>query len=231
METKTKKAKKKKEKVLLVFILDKSGSMHVCKKDVIGGFNEYLKKQQAEKKDIFLTMYQFDDVFETSFSAQNAKEVSVLTETTYSPRGNTALYDAVGLAIRNTEAYIKTSKEDVKVTFVIMTDGHENASKEFKKDSIKTQIDEKEKQDWIFTYIGATSDAWDAGVGLGINPTNVAQYDSANTGLMISTMLTAYGSGSLCNRDAFSLGGTFNMLSDTDRGKMRSANVSLKVGK
>ena len=76
---------------------------------------------------------------------------------TYIPRAMTPLYDSIGKTIRAIEEKAKGSK----VLFVTLTDGNENASREWTSASIKTLIKHKEDADkWTFAYIGVGQEAW-----------------------------------------------------------------------
>lgn len=218
--------KKKESKVLIVFVIDRSGSMMICAKDVVGGFNQYIENQKKDTTPVLLTMNQFDHEFMTNYVAKDIKEVDNLDDF-YLPRGSTALLDAVGRSIAQTEAYLASSKDDVKVTFVIMTDGEENSSREYTVESIKSIIAAKEAAGWIFTYLGATADAWSAGVSLGINAANVASYASKNTRGTISSVLQAYTSGSSYSRQRFSARGASAMLSSNDSKTFEALEVNL----
>ena len=92
-----------------------------------------------------------------------------MTEKDYYVGGCTALYDALG----NTIQSIKKQDTD-KVLFIIITDGYENASKEYKKEDIKRLI--KKNNDYEFIYIGADIDSYAAGNNIGIKSTNIANF-------------------------------------------------------
>ncbi|MBQ1504996.1 MAG: hypothetical protein IIZ49_06325, partial [Oscillospiraceae bacterium] len=78
----------------LVFILDRSGSMHGLETDTIGGFNSMLKKQREEEGEAFVTTVLFDGVVETLHDRLPIREVPEMTEKEYFVRGCTALLDA-----------------------------------------------------------------------------------------------------------------------------------------
>lgn len=59
---------------------------------------------------------------------------------------------------------------------VILTDGGENASKEFKNDEIKNLIDARTKDGWQFVFIGANQDSFATAGQMGINPHNTMNY-------------------------------------------------------
>jgi Mg-chelatase subunit ChlD len=63
------------------------------------------------------------------------------------PRGGTPLFDAIGLAIHDLEN-VEESTDENKV-LVIVTDGFENASKEYTFENISSKIKEKEEAGWL----------------------------------------------------------------------------------
>ena len=118
----------------IVFILDRSGSMAGLEKDTIGGFNAFVEKQMEQKGEVRITAVLFDNNYELLWNAVRAEDAK-LTEKEYFVRGSTALYDAVGKTIINVGNRLRDTVEEErpeKVIFVIITDGLENSSKEFK---------------------------------------------------------------------------------------------------
>lgn len=144
-------------------VLDRSGSMSRVRSDVIGGFNTFLKEQKAEPGKATISLAQFDSVYEVVYESQPLSKAPDLDEKTYVPRASTALLDAIGRTINNVSAELKKltlGQRPDKVLFLIMTDGLENASTEFKKDEIKRLIELNEKElDWKFVFIGASLDS------------------------------------------------------------------------
>lgn len=145
--------------VKIVFVIDESGSMSSSRSDVIGGFNEFINDQKKEKAgDVNVSLYTFASTVSTVFNNKNIADVPELTMDNYRPGGSTALNDAVGKAINETGYELAAMPEEERpsvVMMVIMTDGEENNSKEFKsaeiRDMIKHQTD---KYSWKFIYLG-----------------------------------------------------------------------------
>lgn len=160
---------KKEKKLDVVFILDKSGSMSNQCENTISSFNEYLEKEKKNKYQTNITTVLFSDKYKILHDREDVKKVKKLTEKDYYVEGCTALYDALG----NTINSMKTKDTD-KVLFIIITDGYENASREYKKDDIKKLI-EKNK-DYEFVYIGADIDSYAAGNEIGIRSSNIANF-------------------------------------------------------
>ena len=165
---------KKKEKVEIVFLLDRSGSMGGLESDTIGGYNSFINSKKD--LDAKLTTVLFDDKIEILHDRVDIKDVKKLTNKDYYVRGCTALMDAIGFAIN------KISKEakERRVIFVITTDGYENASCEYSKSKIKKMI--KERKDWEFLYLGANIDSYDEANSIGISKNRVSNYKASKTG-------------------------------------------------
>ena len=132
-----------------VFVLDQTGSMFEKKKDTIGGFNEFLEKQKKIKKyDIKFSLILFNSAeVEKRYVAVDISKVKPLNDKNYVPAQITPLWDAIGTAISENE-----KKKDV--FFVILTDGEENASREFTSEKVKEMIKKKDKAGWGFLYLG-----------------------------------------------------------------------------
>ena len=156
----------------LVFILDRSGSMHGLEKDTIGGFNSVLERNKALPGDANITTILFDHRFTILHDRQPIRSVAPITERDYSPAGMTALLDAVGQAIRKIDNVMAHTAEDYragKVQFVIITDGLENASKEYSAQRVKQMIrDRQDKDGWDFLFLGANMDAIAVAEDMGI---------------------------------------------------------------
>lgn len=175
-----KKENNLKKEIDIVFLLDRSGSMSGLEQDTIGGYNSYIKKQKNQKTKI--TTILFDHDYEMINERKPIKEIKKLTEKEYFVRGSTALFDALGKSIN----YMDRQKKE-KVIFIITTDGEENSSTEYTKEKIKELI--KKHKTWEFIYIGADIDSYKEGMALGINKTNIANYQKNKKG--ISKMFNA----------------------------------------
>jgi uncharacterized protein YegL len=151
----------------ITIVLDRSGSMSSIRGDTIGGFNTFVKDQAAQPGACRVTLVQFDDQYEPNYTAVDAREVVPLNEDTYQPRGSTALNDAFGRAIVSTGARLRAMAEKdrpAKVIFVVITDGAENASKEYSKAKVRQLVEQQERDyKWNFVYIGAGIDAMSEG--------------------------------------------------------------------
>jgi hypothetical protein len=137
--------------------------MGIIKDDAIGGFNQFLKEQQKLPGKAHMTLVQFDDQYETVHDHVPLKSVPKLDDVTYQPRATTALLDAIGKTI------VKADNLKAKqVSFVILTDGMENASREYNRSQIFGLITERQKKGWQFVFLAANQDAIQAGGSIGI---------------------------------------------------------------
>jgi hypothetical protein len=155
----------------LNIILDRSGSMSSIANDMVGGIKTFLDKEKETGDDTKVSFYQFDDQYEAVFIDKDIKEdikIDLL------PRGSTALLDALGRTIVSVGE--KLSKLDEKdrpnrVLFLVITDGYENASREFSSEDVKEKVKhQREKYAWDFVFLGAGEDAvlaQHAGLGIG----------------------------------------------------------------
>jgi len=160
------------ENTEIVCIIDRSGSMQEIRDDAIGSFNAFLEEQQKIGDETLVTVVLFDDQYELIYNAAKLSKVQPFSTTTYIPRGTTALYDAIGRTIaaidaRHPEA--KTGNANENVTIAILTDGHENSSREFDREQILELIEKRSKtKGWDFIYLSADPKAFDTARAIGI---------------------------------------------------------------
>ena len=116
----------------LVFILDRSGSMHGLEADTIGGFNSLIERQRSEPGEALVSTVLFNDNTQVLHDRVRLDEVQPITEREYRVGGCTALLDAIGGAIHhigNVHKYARGEDVPEHTLFVITTDGMENASR------------------------------------------------------------------------------------------------------
>lgn len=203
----------------IIIVLDRSGSMASTVNDVIGGFNKLIDDQINQPGEAYVTLVQFNNIEDIIYDQVNVKHVKKLDRSNYLPAGGTALLDAIGTTISDVGrkyAEMKESDRPSKVVCVIMTDGEENASREYTRDKIFDMIShQKDKYNWQFLFIGANQDAIQAGNSIGIRTANSANYAANSRGTQavyqcISDGITSYRSGEA----------EFLSFNENDRAKM-----------
>lgn len=155
----------KKDYTHVSVLLDRSGSMQSIRTDIIGGFNSFVAEQKKAKAgDMTLSLLTFDvPPFDYVYELESIDKIVDLTEATYVPRGGTALNDAMAQLIIQTGTKLAALKEEDRpdgVLFVCISDGQENASREYSNAKLKLLVEEQTaKYNWKFLYIGANQDS------------------------------------------------------------------------
>lgn len=172
----------------IVAILDRSGSMGALRAETIGGFNNFVEEQKKAEGEARLTLVQFDDQYQIDYEGKDVKEISPLDESTYIPRGMTALYDAVGktmITLGERLAKLDEDKRPGQVIVLIITDGQENSSREYAGDKLREMIaHQEEKYNWTFVFLGGGDIKKQKlqGAALGINAANVYGFAATKGG-------------------------------------------------
>ncbi len=173
MEAQTNKAK---TQVYNLIILDKSGSMGSIAKAAISGFNETVgsirsaQERFNDTQEHFVSLMIFCDCAKTMvYDMVPVQEVKELTSNEYRPCCCTPLYDAMGISINKLYNAIK-DKEDATAVVTVITDGLENASKEYSGAAIKALVERmKNEEGWNFAYIGTNQDVEATSASLSID--------------------------------------------------------------
>lgn len=175
-------------------VLDKSGSMASCYNDTLGGFNTFIQAQKELDGEATISIIQFNGNYNATIDMEAINDAVDLSKENYVPSGGTALLDAIGRTINNTDHAISEMEEDArpeKVIFVIITDGEENSSREFNRDQIMEMINRHTNEDkWEFIFIGANQDAIQAGGSMGVRATRAYTYtqDAVGTQTMYASL-------------------------------------------
>ena len=173
----------------LVFILDRSGSMSGLEGDTIGGFNATIERQRAVEGPCWVTTVLFDGQVERLHDRIALEKVPKMTEKDYTVRGCTALLDAIGETVRHIEdihRYARPEDVPAHTTFVIMTDGMENASRRFGSSEVKKLIEQKKAAGWEFLFLAANIDAVETAAGLGIGADRAVDYHADGMGTKLA---------------------------------------------
>lgn len=187
-------------------VLDRSGSMHSTAQATVDGYNAFLEGQLSAPGRAFVTLAQFDDVYEVVYINHSVHSAPRLynpvradwavqpafapvrrdSAVPFEPRGSTALNDAIGKSILSTGSALRVMPEKDRpgnVVFVILTDGGENASTEYNAKKVQEMIKhQREKYGWNFIFIGANQDALATGASLGISRGSSITYNQTIAG-------------------------------------------------
>jgi len=154
---------KTKQHVYNLIILDESGSINSIKNTIISGFNEVVQTvkgvaAQFPEQAHFISWVSFNGLgIKTHLACASVDKLEEIDGNQYRPSSSTPLFDAMGEAITTLRQTTDTLP-NCNVLVTILTDGMENASKEYNKAAIKALVDELSEKNWTFTYIGADHD-------------------------------------------------------------------------
>ena len=191
----------KKNLTYIIFVVDRSGSMSSICKDMIGGFNAFIKEQRKIKGDCKVFFYQFDTEYDTVYEKVDLDNVKDLNDKTYVPRGGTALYPSLGKTIEDIGKKLSSMREHERperILFVTITDGEHNSNlsmingkpikwdepfHQFTADQVKSMIEHQTQvYNWDFAYIGANQDTWAVGSGMGHTKGTTLSYVASAAG-------------------------------------------------
>jgi uncharacterized protein YegL len=181
-------------RAVVAAVIDKSGSMQGLQADVIGGFNRFVSDQQGLPGEAIMSVVLFDTEITHLEDNTPIADVKPLTEAVYAPSGMTALYDAVGAAIKVLE---EATRPNDRLVVVVTTDGEENSSRIFTQAQIKAMIDAKQKLGWEFVYLGAGDAKWVQEQAQSMNFATSGTYANTGSGVraaaaMVSANIGAY---------------------------------------
>ena len=167
----------------LVFILDRSGSMHGREEDTIGGYNRLLEAQKALPGEARVTTVLFDDRYELLCGDVPLEKTQPLDGSTYFVRGSTALLDAVGRTVADLRARDRAGDRPARTVVAITTDGLENASREYRFETVREMIRAQEGAGWEFLFLGANIDAAAEARRIGIRADRAANFSADAEGI------------------------------------------------
>ena len=152
-----------KAKIFNLIIVDESGSMSHLREATLSGINETIssirsaQEEFAKTQEHTLTLVTFD-------SGANRPDVRTMIDNLpitqinefkdYMPNGCTPLYDAMGKSLTTLHNRIKDDK-DASAVVTVLTDGLENASREWNAAGLRRLIEQLKEEGWSFAYMGS----------------------------------------------------------------------------
>ncbi len=156
-------------------LLDRTGSMGPIWAEAVASINAYVEELSKDDLEYRITLAVFDDYeglkFDLMRDAIPIKKWKAFKVTEVTPRGCTPLFDALVRIVSLAEA-----RDEGKAVLVVMTDGHENASREVKRAGAKAALSRMKKRGWQVVFLGVNFDAFDDAFSVG-----VGQGQSMNT--------------------------------------------------
>lgn len=196
-----------KSEVLVVAVLDGSGSMAAQRDMTIRGFNEYLSTLRQDTKTeyrISLTVFRTgpgagfslspfnannmnDPQYTDVYLAEPLDTLANLTHAQYYCTGGTPLNDAIARAM-----HLHQAIRSQPVLCLIMTDGEENSSLEHPgskgKEEIKRLVKNHSEKNWTFVFLGANIDAFQTADSYGMQRANSVLYSASASGQTMSSL-------------------------------------------
>lgn len=176
----------------IAIVLDRSGSMETLVKETISNYNHFIEEQKTVPGEATVTLVQFDHEYTPVYGMLPLKSVEPLTQSTYVPRGYTALWDAIGTTVNSLGQKLRAmppTQRPEKVIVVIITDGLENSSREYSAERLREIIShQQQKYKWQFVFLGANQDAVLKGSEIGI-----AMASSLSVGATAAGLASSYG--------------------------------------
>ena len=172
-----------KQRVFNLIILDESGSMATIAKQAVSGLNETFQtirnaQKGHQEQQHFISFVTFNSArIKSVMNRQRVDSDKKLKWTDYNPDDCTPLFDAMGRSLNELKNHV--SDEDV-VLVTIITDGYENASREYSGRDIKNLVAELKAKGWVFAYIGTNQDVDAVADDMGIR--SRMSYEYSDTG-------------------------------------------------
>ncbi|MCO5233872.1 MAG: VWA domain-containing protein [Chitinophagales bacterium] len=214
----------KKHQVHNLIILDESGSMSSIKDTIIQGFNELVQtikgiEKQFPEQEHFISFVSFNGLGQKLLHfIDPVSKLEQIDDKSYNPDASTPLFDAMGFSINKLKQSLQ-GQTDFNVLVTILTDGEENASREFSGNDIKKLVEELKQNRWTFTYIGTDHDVEKIAISLSINNTMVFEKNEEDIKQMFVREQNARANYSKKNR--FNQDTSSNYFDDTDDKKKK----------
>ena len=166
----------------VVAIIDRSGSMSGKEADTVGGINstlDIIRQDLKPDERVNVSIKLFDHEEHLLIRSLNIKDVRPLELRQFVPRGQTALYDAIGSSLTYfMEKKLHEPNSYTKCLIYVATDGCENCSKQFNAQTLKKLITSaQESYNIELMYLGANQDAILEASKIGIEEGHAINYN------------------------------------------------------
>ena len=171
----------------VALVLDASGSMGSLRSATIESLKKFFAGLKSEEDKTLLDVWQFDDEVKHLVDSVDLNAGAPSTLENYTIGGCTALYDAICVGIDDLGRKFASMAESERpdgVIFAILTDGFENASRNFNREDVKSRIEhQSSKYSWEFRFLAANQDAVTTGRDFGLAAESCASFDATVDGV------------------------------------------------
>ena len=156
--------------------------------------DEFFSGQAALDGKCLVDYVEFDTHYEVAFEDRPVSEAKAVIQ----PRGMTALLDAIGrgsVALGDKLSALPEPHRPGKVLVVVVTDGMENASREWTADKVKELVsDQQDTWNWDYVFLGANIDAVETGNQYGFKADKSLTFNIHDSEAVMGTsqVLSAY---------------------------------------
>lgn len=164
------------------FLLDETGSMSSCASATRAGFNKFVSDQRENGETCYLTLAKFDSA-SIRVPYENL-DVHMVPSLEFYPNAATNLYDCIGKRLENVLSQDRRGKS----LFIILTDGHDNASHLYTQDSARNIIIRAQNEGVVVVYMGPSDNAMTIGEQLGIPSGNIFPFETTNMETTMETL-------------------------------------------
>jgi hypothetical protein len=142
-------------------------------------------EKEFPNQEILVGLTLFNDRISHIKILQPLSVMSKLDRVNYVPEGSTALLDAIGQTTTLLEERQGNLPDlpasSTSFVIVILTDGHENSSRSYNLEQVRTLIQKREATGkWTFSFIGATLDAVYVAEQMSIKAENSFSFNKAS---------------------------------------------------
>jgi len=171
----------------ITLVIDRSGSMQATREDAQGGLDSFVSEFVSDA-DITISLWEFDSVITEAVKPMTA---SAWPGYTLTPRGSTALLDAIGKAVKATKKYVKANPAE-KVVVAVVTDGGENASVKYTKEQVTDLIAKAKDDGWEFVFLASDLSAIETGERVGMHTSYFAPAETSASHSALRTSVSSY---------------------------------------
>lgn len=177
-------------KIYNLIIADESGSMSHLRNATLSGINETIGAIRAAQQEFAATQEHYLSLVTFDTGRHPGQYVRTLIDrlpivavepfADYNPCGGTPLYDAIGQSLTRLEQHVRAQGEATAVV-TVMTDGLENASRQWDAQRLRQLIERLKEEGWTFSYMGSDHDVKEVTDLLAIENSITFSHDEAST--------------------------------------------------